>query len=58
LDGRIDTVEGKTVAWETIATTRGYDSFASMITCMYAALQKLLTSHSTDKPPCWHDYMG
>ena len=54
LGGRIDTEEGKTTAWETIATTRGYDSFASMITCMYAALQNLLTSHPGDKPPCWH----
>jgi len=55
LGGRIDTEEGKTTAWETIATTRGYDSFASMITCMYAALQNLLTSHPGDKPPCWQN---
>lgn len=58
LDARLDAEEGKTAAWETIATTRGYANFASMISCMYAALQKLLTSHPTDKPPCWHDYMG
>jgi hypothetical protein len=58
LDGRIDTEEGKTAAWENLALTRAYDSFASMITCMYTALQNLLTSHPTDKPPCWHNYMG
>lgn len=58
LDSRLDTEEGKTAAWENLALMRGYDSLASMIACMYTALQKLLTSHPTDKPPCWHDYMG
>jgi len=36
----------------------GYEDFTAMISCMYAALRNLLTSHPTDKPPCWHDYMG
>lgn len=58
LDGRLDAEVAKTTAWETIATARGYDSFASMISCMYAALQNLLTSHPGDKPPCWQDYTG
>jgi hypothetical protein len=58
LAGRLDTEEGKTAAWVNLALMRGYDSLATMISCMYAALQKLLTSHPTDKPPCWHDYMG
>ena len=53
LDGRLDAEEGKTTAWENLATARGYDSFASMISCMYAVLQNLLTSHPTDKPICW-----
>jgi len=58
LDGRLDAEEGKTAACENLALMRGYDSLASMIECMYAALQKLLTSHPTDKPPCWYNYMG
>lgn len=36
-----------------LAVVLGYEDFTAMISCMYAALQKLLTSHPTDKPPCW-----
>ena len=53
LNGRLVTEEGKTVAWENLALMRGYDDFASMIACMYAALDNLFTSHPSDKPICW-----